>query len=164
MINGSDLSEKAKQMSLAIFKKIGESEGRIHGLPLEEVHFVTKICSTVIGPSASGVTILEQLGVDKIVSAPVPVGSGRIHIAHGIYPVPAPATLDILKGIPIEHTDVRGELTTPTGAGIVAVLAETFGTLPAMKVTDIGYGAGTKTFADRPNVLRVVIGEQDGQE
>ena len=64
--------------------------------------------------------------------------------------MPAPATLDILKGIPIEHTDVRGELTTPTGAGIVAVLAETFGTLPAMKVTDIGYGAGTKTFADRP--------------
>lgn len=164
MINGSDLSEKAKQMSLAIFKKIGESEGRIHGLPLEEVHFHEVGAVDSIIDIVGTAILLEQLGVDKIVSAPVPVGSGRIHIAHGIYPVPAPATLDILKGIPIEHTDVRGELTTPTGAGIVAVLAETFGTLPAMKVTDIGYGAGTKTFADRPNVLRVVIGEQDGQE
>ena len=164
MINGSDLSEKAKQMSLAIFKKIGESEGRIHGLPLEEVHFHEVGAVDSIIDIVGTAILLDQLGVDKIVSAPVPVGSGRIHIAHGIYPVPAPATLDILKGIPIEHTDVRGELTTPTGAGIVAVLAETFGTLPAMKVTDIGYGAGTKTFADRPNVLRVVIGEQDGQE
>ena len=102
--------------------------------------------------------LLDQLEINHIQASPIPVGSGKIHIDHGIYPVPAPATLEILRGIPIAATDVKGELATPTGAAIVAVLAESFGTLPSMTVKSIGYGAGTKTFPTHPNVLRVIIG------
>ncbi|WP_100407553.1 LarC family nickel insertion protein [Bacillus solitudinis] len=158
MIESSELSSKVKNMSLSIFKKIGEAEGHIHGLPLEKVHFheVGAVDSIIdiVGTSI----LIEQLGIEKIKSSAIPVGSGRIRIDHGVYPVPAPATLEILKGVPIEQSDVRFELTTPTGAAIVAVLAEEFSTFPSMEVNAIGYGAGTKTFKDRPNVLRVVIG------
>ncbi|WP_088104796.1 LarC family nickel insertion protein [Halalkalibacter urbisdiaboli] len=158
MIESSELSSKVKQMSLSIFKKIGEAEGHIHGLPLDKVHFheVGAVDSIIDIVGAS--ILIEQLDITKIKSSAIPVGSGRIRIDHGIYPVPAPATLEILKGVPIEQSDVRFELTTPTGAAIVAVLAEEFSTFPSMEVKAIGYGTGTKTFKDRPNVLRVVVG------
>lgn len=159
MIEESELAPEVKETSLKIFRKIGEAEGLIHGLPLDKVHFHEVGAVDSIIDIVGAAILLHQLEITTIKSSSVPVGTGKIHIDHGIYPVPAPATLEILKGVPIEQSDIRFELTTPTGAGIVSVLTEEFCSFPSMKVTSIGYGAGTKTFKDRPNVLRVIIGE-----
>ncbi|RFB18901.1 DUF111 family protein [Bacillus sp. HNG] len=159
MIEESELAPEVKKIALKIFKKIGEAEGLIHGLPLENVHFHEVGAVDSIIDIVGTAILLQQLEITTIKSSSVPVGTGKIHIDHGIYPVPAPATLEILKGVPIEQSDIRFELTTPTGAGIISVLTDEFCSFPSMKVTAIGYGAGTKTFKDRPNVLRVIIGE-----
>ncbi|PAK39383.1 LarC family nickel insertion protein [Peribacillus simplex] len=158
-INEANFNESVANMSLAIFKKIGEAEGHIHGLPLEKVHFHEVGAVDSIIDIIGAAILIDQLGIESVQSSAIPTGSGHIHIDHGIYPVPAPATLEILKGVPIASNDIRSELATPTGAAIAAVLAETFGSLPAMTVESIGYGAGTKTFENHPNVLRVIIGE-----
>jgi uncharacterized protein (TIGR00299 family) protein len=159
MIETAELSNEVKKTALGIFKKIGEAEGHIHGLPLEKVHFHEVGAVDSIIDIVGTAILLHQLEIKKVKSSAIPVGTGRIHIDHGIYPVPAPATLEMLKGVPIEQSEVRFELTTPTGAAIVSVLVEEFCTLPSMEVKAIGYGAGTKTFKDIPNVLRVILGE-----
>jgi uncharacterized protein (DUF111 family) len=159
MIKAAGFNPKVEDMALKIFRKIGEAEGLIHGLPLDKVHFHEVGAVDSIIDIIGAAILIDQLDISEITSSPVPVGKGRIHIDHGIYPVPAPATLEILKGVPIEQSDVRAELTTPTGAAIVSVLAEEFCSIPSMKVQFIGYGAGTKTFKNHPNVLRVIIGE-----
>jgi len=158
-INEANFNESVTNRSLAIFKKIGEAEGHIHGLPLEKVHFHEVGAVDSIIDIIGAAILIDQLGIESVQSSAIPTGTGHIHIDHGIYPVPAPATLEILKGVPIASNDIRFELTTPTGAAIAAVLAETFGSLPAMTVESIGYGAGTKTFENHPNVLRIIIGE-----
>ncbi|PRA91448.1 hypothetical protein CQ056_09385 [Peribacillus simplex] len=158
-INEANFNESVANMSLAIFKKIGEAEGHIHGLPLDKVHFHEVGAVDSIIDIIGAAILIDQLGIESVQSSAIPTGSGHVHIDHGIYPVPAPATLEILKGVPIASNDIRSELATPTGAAIAAVLAETFGSLPAMTVESIGYGAGTKTFENHPNVLRVIIGE-----
>ncbi|MGG3479678.1 nickel insertion protein [Peribacillus frigoritolerans] len=158
-INEANFNESVANMSLAIFKKIGEAEGHIHGLPLEKVHFHEVGAVDSIIDIIGAAILIDQLGIESVQSSAIPTGSGHIHIDHGIYPVPAPATLEILKGVPIASNDIRTELATPTGAAITAVLGKTFGSLPAMIVESIGYGAGTKTFENHPNVLRVIIGE-----
>lgn len=159
LIKSADFSEQVQQTALKIFRKIGEAEGKIHGVPLEDVHFHEVGAVDSIIDIVGTAVLLEQLNIGIIKASPIPVGSGHIHIDHGVYPVPAPATLEILRGIPIAKSELRGELTTPTGAAIVAELADEFCTLPAMTIQSIGYGAGTKTFPDHPNVLRVIIGE-----
>jgi pyridinium-3,5-bisthiocarboxylic acid mononucleotide nickel chelatase len=159
LIMEAGFSDQVRDTALRIFKKIGEAEGLIHGIPLERVHFHEVGAVDSIIDIIGAAILIHQLEIDVVKASPIPVGTGRIHIDHGIYPVPAPATLEILKGVPIEHSDIRFELTTPTGAAIVAVLAEEFCSIPSMKVTSIGYGAGTKTFKNHPNVLRVIIGE-----
>lgn len=158
-INEANLNESVTNMSLAIFKKIGEAEGHIHGLPLDKVHFHEVGAVDSIIDIIGAAILIKQLGIESVQSSAIPTGSGHIHIDHGIYPVPAPATLEILKGVPIASNAIRSELATPTGAAIAAVLAEKFGSLPAMTVESIGYGAGTKTFENHPNVLRIIIGE-----
>lgn len=159
LIEAAGFADEVKETALKIFKKIGEAEGHIHGVPLEKVHFHEVGAVDSIIDIVGTAILIHQLEIKKVISSAVPVGTGRIHIDHGVYPIPAPATLEMLKGVPIEQSDVRFELTTPTGAAIVSVLAEEFCTLPSMKINSIGYGAGTKTFKDRPNVLRIVIGE-----
>jgi uncharacterized protein (TIGR00299 family) protein len=159
LIEAAGLSDNVTDTSLKIFKKIGEAEGKIHGMPLAEVHFHEVGAVDSIIDIVGTAILIHQMEIDVIKSAHIPTGSGRIRIDHGVYPVPAPATLEILRGIPIAESELKAELTTPTGAAIAAVLATEFGTLPSMKVDAIGYGAGTKTFKDHPNVLRVMIGE-----
>jgi pyridinium-3,5-bisthiocarboxylic acid mononucleotide nickel chelatase len=159
LIEEADFPQPVKDTALKIFKKIGEAEGLIHGVPLEKVHFHEVGAVDSIIDIIGTAILIHQLEVSVIKSSPIPVGTGKIRIDHGTYPVPAPATLEILKGVPIEHSEVRFELTTPTGAAIIAVLAEEFCSIPSMKVNSIGYGAGTKTFKDHPNVVRVIIGE-----
>jgi|SRR5699024_6139465 len=158
MIQEAQLSENAKKIALNIFEKIGIAEGKIHGVPLEDVHFHEVGAVDSIIDIVGTAILIDQMEIEMVYASAIPVGSGRIQIDHGLYPVPAPATLEILRGIPLHHTNIKGELTTPTGAAIVAVLAEHFGPVPSMIVEDIGYGAGTKTFPTHPNVLRVMIG------
>lgn len=159
LIENAGFSDQVRETSLKIFKRIGEAEGKIHGIPLEQVHFHEVGAVDSIIDIIGAAILIHQLDISVVKSSAIPVGTGKIHIAHGIYPVPAPATLEILKGVPIERSDIRAELTTPTGAAIISVLAEEFGPIPSMKVQSIGYGAGTKTFSSHPNVIRVIIGE-----
>lgn len=158
MIKTAKFTDRTEEIALRIFEKIGIAEGKIHGVALDDVHFHEVGAVDSIIDIVGAAILLDQLNVDMIQASPVPVGSGKIHIDHGIYPVPAPATLEILKGIPVATSDVVGELATPTGAAIIATTAKSFGPLPTMTVDEIGYGAGTKTFKSHPNVVRVVIG------
>lgn len=162
IIQKAGFSDKATAFSLKIFEQIGIAEGKIHNLPLDRVHFheVGAIDSIV---DVIGVALaFDSLGIDHIVSAPVPLGHGKIRCDHGLYPVPAPATLEMMKGIPIADCPYAMEMTTPTGAGIVAGLASAFSAgVPSMTVQAIGYGAGTRDLPSQPNVLRVIVGETD---
>ncbi|MDP9579783.1 LarC family nickel insertion protein [Priestia megaterium] len=160
LIESANFAEQVKSISLRIFKKIGQAEGHIHGLPLEEVHFHEVGAVDSIIDIVGAAILIHQLGIETVKSSPIPVGTGEIHIDHGIYPIPAPATLEILKEVPIEQSDIKAELTTPTGAAIVSVLAEEYCTIPSMKVKQVGHGAGTRTFEKHPNVIRVIIGEE----
>jgi hypothetical protein len=156
----SDLDETVKHWSMRIFTIIGEAEAKIHNIPIESVHFheVGAVDSIVdiVGTAAA----LDILQVERVLSSPVPVGQGSVRCAHGIYPVPAPATLEILKGVPIRQTGIPHELTTPTGAAIVKGLGQGFQPFPSLVVEQIGYGAGTRDLPDRPNILRAVVGLQ----
>lgn len=157
-------SEQATAYALAIFEKIAAAEAKIHDVPVDKVHFheVGAIDSIV---DVVGVALaLDSLQADKIISSPVPLGSGTIRIDHGVYPVPAPATLEMMRGIPVAESRQRLELTTPTGAGIISGVVSGFNhSLPCMIVDQIGYGAGTRELPDQPNVVRVVVGFTEPQ-
>lgn len=156
MIERSSLPERVKERSAAVFRAIAEAEGRIHGMPPEQVHFheVGAMDSII---DIIGVCIaLDILDIDTIIASPVPTGYGRMKMAHGLYPIPAPATLELLKGIPLSGLQAEGELTTPTGAGILKALASGFGPIPAVRIERIGYGAGKKDFP-HPNVIRALL-------
>jgi pyridinium-3,5-bisthiocarboxylic acid mononucleotide nickel chelatase len=159
IISSSSLSEHVKQRAQTIFQRIGQAESKIHDIPIESVHFheVGAIDSIV---DIVGVCVaFEALKIDRIISSPLHVGSGTFQCAHGTYPVPGPATAELLKGVPIYSKDVEGELVTPTGAAIISTLAESYGPTPMMKIEKIGYGAGTRDYPKFPNTLRAVIGE-----
>lgn len=161
LVDGSALSPTAKARTHALFSRLAEAEAAIHGTSIDEVHLhevgaldsIIDITGTVFG--------LEWLGIDQVVASPLNVGSGTVHAAHGSYPVPAPATLRLLEGAPIYAGPQGRELVTPTGALLVTGYASSYGPVPAMRVRHVGYGAGTRDFAGRPNVLRVVIGDAD---
>ncbi|MGO3048920.1 TIGR00299 family protein [Staphylococcus casei] len=155
IIKQSALPQRVKQRSLCIFEIIAQAEAKIHGMSVEDVHFHEVGAMDSIIDIIGGCLALESLEIDKIYASPIPTGNGKINIAHGIYPVPAPATAEILKGIPLASFDVNSELTTPTGAGFVKALASDVCALPAITMEHIGYGGGTKDF-DFPNVLRVI--------
>ncbi|GIN73655.1 hypothetical protein J14TS2_41300 [Bacillus sp. J14TS2] len=160
LIEESELAPGVKERSKQIFAPIAKSEAKIHHMPVENVHFHEVGAVDSIVDIVATAIALEELEIAEVISAPVPLGSGSIRCAHGIYPVPAPATMEMMKNIPIAPTELSYELTTPTGAAIVVSQANTFGPLPAMKVGAIGYGAGTRDIPSRPNVLRVMIGEE----
>ncbi len=159
LIEASGLSEEVKARGLAIFSKLAEAEGKIHGVTPEEVHFheVGAVDSIVdIVAAAIGTCFL---GIDDFACSTVPLGRGLTRSLHGVLPVPAPATLELLKGFPVQGADIGAENVTPTGAAILSALVTRKGGAPAMRVEGTGYGAGTLEFADRPNVLRIVLGE-----
>ncbi|TVY09417.1 LarC family nickel insertion protein [Paenibacillus cremeus] len=162
LIHHAGFNERVVKLSLAIFEKIAVAEAKIHNTPIDRVHFheVGAIDSIV---DVIGVALaIDSLGVEKIISSPVPLGSGTVRCDHGIYPVPAPATLEMMRGLPVAPTPYTMEMTTPTGAGIVSGLADEFAKgLPPMIVETIGYGAGTRDLPNQPNVLRAVVGQLD---
>lgn len=161
LIAGSSLTERTRHNAIAVFRRLGDVEARIHGVPLEKVHFheVGAVDSLIdiVGVCAG----LEWLGVEKLYCSPLNVGGGTAGTEHGLLPAPAPATVELLKsaGAPVYSSGPQVELVTPTGAAVVATLAAGFGAMPAMKLVAAGYGAGSREFPDRPNVLRVLLGE-----
>ena len=159
MIDGSSvLTVRQKDLAKRIFTLIGEVEAFVHGSPIEKVHFHEVGAIDSIADIVGAAVAIDSLGVDRIVSSPIPVGTGFIEIAHGRVSVPAPATAEILKNVPLAPSDVEAELATPTGAAIVRVVADEFGPLPPMKIEKIGYGAGARELKEQPNLLRVFLG------
>ncbi len=158
MIDGSTIAARQKELAKRIFEKLAEAEAKVHGSTIEKVHFhevgAVDSIADIVG-SAIGFDLLD---VERVACSLVPTGRGFVEIAHGRCSIPAPATGELLRGIPLAALDVEGELTTPTGAAIVAALADDFGPLPAMTVERIGYGAGQKDFK-HPNILRILVGE-----
>jgi len=162
LIDSSALSGAGKDRAKQLFDRLGGAEAAVHGTTLDEVqlHEVGELDSIV--DIVGTVFAMESLGVDKVVASPLNVGGGgMIRVAHGLYPVPSPATISLLQGAPVYGGPQKVELVTPTGALLITGYATEFGPVPAMTVRTIGYGAGTRDFADTPNVLRVLIGDAD---
>lgn len=162
LLESSHLPGRAKENAKRIFQRLGEAEAKVHGIALEKVHFhevgaVDSICD--IAGACIGFDLLD---IHEIYAAPVNVGSGTVSTEHGVLPVPAPATAELLQGKPVYARGPAMELTTPTGAAIAATLASRFGSMPAMRITATGYGAGDRDFPDHANVLRVLVGELTG--
>jgi uncharacterized protein (TIGR00299 family) protein len=159
MIGKSSLGSRVKETSLAIFRRLAEAEARVHKKKVDEVHFhevgaidsIVDIVGTAIG--------IDYFQPDRVYASELPMGRGFVQCQHGRLPLPAPATLEILKGYPVKSVEVEGELVTPTGAAIIAALSSPVPSFPALAVQKIGYGMGKKEFPDRPNLLRLVLGE-----
>jgi uncharacterized protein (TIGR00299 family) protein len=161
MITGSGLAENVKRRALSVFKRIGEAEAKIHGLPLEKIHFHEVGAVDSIVDIVGACIALEKLGVEQVQALPPRLGSGFVETAHGKFPVPAPATLELLKGVTVQSSGEPVELVTPTGAALLVEFCSRFGAMPAMSIEKIGYGAGTRDLEKTPNVLRAVLGEAD---
>jgi hypothetical protein len=159
LIEKSDLSDFVKKHAIGIFERIAIAEGKIHGVKPDDVAFHEVGALDSIADIVLACVGIEALKVDRVVVSPLAEGHGWIDSAHGRFPVPAPATLEILAGIPLGSIDEPFEFITPTGAAIVAEFANEFGPMPAMKIEKIGYGVGTRVLKHRPNVLRAVLGE-----
>jgi len=158
LIEKSDLPKIVKFNSIAIFRRIGKVEAKVHGTTINEIHFHEVGAIDSIIDIVGGSLAMDLLDADLIVSSPINTGEGIVKCDHGILPVPAPATLELLKGIPCYSSGVEKELTTPTGAAFIGHFAEKFGSLPNMDVVSTGYGAGTHEIKNIPNLLRVVLG------
>ncbi len=161
-IEKSDLGENVKELSLKMFDTVARAESKIHGIPVPEIAFHEVGAVDSLVDIIGGCVALDKLGVDQVISTPVATGFGKVQVAHGLYPVPAPATLEILQGVPLEDFDVRGELTTPTGAAIVKTFSDSFSDSMKGRVLRSSYGAGSKKF-DHPNVLRAVLLDKNEQ-
>ena len=162
IVKDSTLSKEIKQKGLKIFKRLFKAEAKVHGGSFQNVHLhelgavdcIIDIFGTIVG--------LDLLGIDEVYASPLNLGSGSVKTAHGILPVPAPAVLELLKGVPVYSSDVPVELTTPTGAVLISSLCSKFITIPGMRISNIGIGAGNRDIKGYPNVLRLFIGEDSG--
>lgn len=162
MIENADLPARAKASAAEVFRRLAEAEASVHRVPVEKVHFHEVGAADSIADIAGACLGFELLGVDAIHCSAVNVGSGTVKTEHGVLPVPAPATVALLKGKPVYSSGPPAELTTPTGAAVVTTLAREFGPMPPLKILAAGYGAGDLDFPEQPNVLRAMIGEPSG--
>jgi pyridinium-3,5-bisthiocarboxylic acid mononucleotide nickel chelatase len=162
IVEAADFSATVRERAMRVFTRICEVEGGIHGMSADEVHLhevggvdaIVDVCGTLLG--------MEMLGIERVVVSPLPMGRGFIHGAHGQIPLPAPATLGLLQGVPIQCSPIEKELVTPTGAALLTELADAWGPLPAMTLRAVGYGAGSRDLPI-PNVLRVLLGDSSPQ-
>ena len=162
IINKSRLTTKVKVLSTSIFENLAKAEAKVHGCRVDDVHFhevgaidsIVDIVGTAIG--------IEKLGIGQVYASPLPLGSGWVKTSHGRMPVPAPATLELLKGVPVASSPATSELTTPTGAAIIKTLSLSFGNMPHMEIEGTGYGIGDRSFKEIPNILRLIIGKRTG--
>ena len=153
-----NLTDRQRELALSIFRKLAAAEAAVHGMPVERVHFHEVGALDSIADIAGAAVALDLLGAERITSRSVPPGSGTVKCAHGLMPVPAPATANLLRGVPLAKAPVTGELVTPTGAAILATVVNEYTDQPAMTVERIGCGAGKKDFLEQPNILRVFVG------
>lgn len=158
MIERSCLNERQKTLAVKIFTRLAEAEARVHGTTIEKVHFHEVGAADSIADIVGAAVGLDLLGVDQVWASPVAVGGGRIKIAHGEVSVPAPATAELLRGVPIAPSSIQAELATPTGVAVLTTIAERFGPLPAMVIERTGCGAGQRDVEQQPNVLRLYVG------
>jgi uncharacterized protein (TIGR00299 family) protein len=159
LIMAAPLAERVKQMAIKTFELLGHSEAKIHNVPVDEIHFHEVGAVDAIVDIVAASAGIHHLQIGAWHCSPLNIGGGMVVCAHGTFPVPAPATADLLRGLPTYSAHVQKELVTPTGAALVRVLQPTFGQQPAMRVEQIGYGAGTRNPENFPNVLRLSIGE-----
>lgn len=159
IIDNSELNEAVKDMSKKIFMTIGEAEAKVHGTTIDKIHFHEVGAIDSIVDIVGSAILIDLLNIDKICTNSVPVGSGFVKCDHGIMPVPAPATIEILKDVPIKMNTVKGECTTPTGAAIIKTLCNEFVDVIEFEPKQIGYGIGHKKF-EIPNMLRTILGEK----
>jgi hypothetical protein len=159
MISASSLQDAVKTLSLEMFEKLATAESKIHGCRKDHVHFHEVGGVDAVVDIVGTALCVDYLKLVEISASKIPNGNGFVNCSHGKLPVPAPATLEILKNIPMYGTDVPYEMVTPTGAVIVSTLAKSFGKMPDMVVSKIGYGSGTRDFDSRPNLLRILIGQ-----
>jgi hypothetical protein len=159
ILKNSKLDPQVRGRATAIFQKLGEAEAHVHDVPLDKIHFHEVGAVDAIIDIVGACIGFQQLGIDKFACSPLNVGGGTAKMAHGILPVPAPATAKLLQGKPTYSNGVQRELVTPTGAAIVATLCESFGPQPPMSVSAIGYGAGSADLEGQANVLRIMLGE-----
>jgi pyridinium-3,5-bisthiocarboxylic acid mononucleotide nickel chelatase len=159
IIDKANVSGKAKVSAIQIFEALGAAEAKIHNIPLEKVHFHEVGAVDALVDIVCAAVGAQALGVDEIVCSRLNVGGGTVQCAHGTFPVPAPATVELLKGVPVYSSGLDAELVTPTGAAIVKTLAARFASFPEMTIEKTGYGAGSREFAGCPNVLRLTLGE-----
>ena len=163
MIERADQIEPAaKELAGKIFHEVAVAEAKVHGTTIKKVHFHEVGAIDSIADIVGTAVAMNALGIESTIASPIPTGTGSITIAHGRVSVPAPATAEILCGIPIAPCDIEAELTTPTGAAIIKATATSFGSVPAMTIESVGYGAGTMDLDGQANVLRVLLGEIDG--
>jgi uncharacterized protein (TIGR00299 family) protein len=161
MIDSSSLTDRQKELAHRIFRRLAEAEAKVHNSTIEKVHFhevgaVDSICD-IVGAAMGW----DLLGIDRAICSPIPTGRGFVEIAHGRCSIPAPATAELLRGVPLAESNVECELTTPTGAAIVAALVDAFGNVPSMTIERIGYGAGQKDLEEQANLLRLLVGQAD---
>jgi len=159
IIGKAAINNNAKKTAIAVFEALGAAEAKIHNVPVEQVHFHEVGAVDAMVDIVCAAVGAESLGVDEIICSPLNVGGGSVECAHGSFPVPAPATVELLKGAPVYSSGVQAELVTPTGAAIVKTLARRFSSFPEIKIERSGYGAGSREFPGLPNVARLTIGE-----
>jgi uncharacterized protein (TIGR00299 family) protein len=164
LIGKANLSDRATRNAVAVFERLGEAEAAVHQVPIEKVHFHEVGAADSIADIVGACVAFDQLQISTIVCSPVNVGSGTVKTEHGVLPVPAPATALLLVNAPVYSRGPAVELTTPTGAAVIARLAESFGVLPPMTLKRTGYGAGGHDFTEHANVLRAVLGERTEAE
>jgi uncharacterized protein (TIGR00299 family) protein len=159
IIHRAALTDRVRTTAVSIFEVLGAAEARIHGVDIESVHFHEVGAADAIVDIVGAAVGIDALAVEEMICSPLNVGGGMVECAHGVFPVPAPATVDLLRGVPVYSSGIRTELLTPTGAAIVKALASRFGSFPGMKIEKTGHGAGGRDFPDWPNVVRLTVGE-----
>jgi pyridinium-3,5-bisthiocarboxylic acid mononucleotide nickel chelatase len=163
IINNSSLNAAVKERASKIFTRLAQAEARVHNEPVEDVHFHEVGALDAIVDVVGAAICFDLLGIDQFICSPLHVGSGVVDMAHGRFPVPPPAVAELLKGVPFYSTDIKGELLTPTGAAIITTISKQYGSVPAIEVAQIGYGAGTREYESFPNVLRVLVGTTESE-
>ncbi len=159
MVDRGRLTERQRDLARRIFARLAEAEAKVHGTTADQVHFHEVGAADSIADIVASAVGWDLLGADRLVASAVPTGTGKAKMAHGVWSIPAPATGELLAGVPLAESAVPYELTTPTGAAILTTLADSFGPLPPMTIERIGYGAGQRDLQEQPNVLRLFVGE-----
>lgn len=161
LLDASALPAQVKADALRVFTRLAEAEAHVHNTTVERIHFHEVGALDAIVDIVGACAGLHRLGVERVYCSPLPMGRGFVHCAHGVIPLPAPAVIELTKGVPTYGVPIEGELVTPTGAALAVSLSHGFGGMPPLRLRSAGYGAGKKEFEDRPNLLRILLGEAD---